>query len=84
MEPTRPPVHPPDRPTFERELETLINKYTLEQGSNTPDFILALFLGRCLQAWNEATTTRERWYGRAMGDPQPLPSEPPPPIKGKL
>jgi len=60
-------MEPTARPTFERELETLINKYTMEHGSNTPDFILAAFLSRCLQAWNEATVTRDRWYAK----PQP-------------
>ena len=46
---------------FEKEL---INRHSLENGSNTPDFILARFLVSCLQAWNEAVSCRELWYDR--------------------
>jgi hypothetical protein len=52
-------------PTFERELESLINRYSQENGSNTPDFILAQYLLRCLEAWNDGITRREQWYGRS-------------------
>ena len=37
-------------PTFERELESLINRFSKENDSNTPDFILAQYLLGCLQA----------------------------------
>jgi hypothetical protein len=50
--------------TFERELETLINKYSQERPSDTPDFILAGYLLMCLAAWNHGVTSREQWYGR--------------------
>lgn len=49
---------------FAKELERLINRHSQENGSDTPDFILAGFLGACLAAWNEATQRRETWYGR--------------------
>jgi hypothetical protein len=49
---------------FEQELQHLINKYSLENGSNTPDFLLAQYLTTCLAAWNEAIELREKWYGR--------------------
>lgn len=49
---------------FIRELEAVINKHSLEQGSDTPDFILAQYLGNCLSAWNQAARQRESWYGR--------------------
>ena len=55
-----------ETPTFIREIETLINKHNQEWGSNTPDFILAEFLGRCLAAWNDAVNRREMWYGRPV------------------
>lgn len=54
--------------TFERELEDLINKYSMENGSNTPDFILAKFLLGCLTAWNEGVMAREQWYDRNQKD----------------
>jgi len=49
---------------FEKELEGLINRYSEENRSNTPDFILARYLVICLSAWNQATAQREVWYGR--------------------
>lgn len=47
---------------FEKELEHLINRYSQENGSNTPDFILAQFLTGCLAAWNQGVQQREAWY----------------------
>lgn len=51
--------------TFEKELQTLINRYSQENGSNTPDFILAEYLSLCLKVFNETTNKREKWYGRS-------------------
>ena len=53
-----------DAPDFISELRNLINKHSMENASNTPDFILAQYLTDCLQAWNQATQQRETWYGR--------------------
>ena len=50
--------------TFREELEALLNKYSLESGSNTPDFILARYLESCIRVLDRATNQRERWYGR--------------------
>ena len=50
--------------TFEEKLRELINSCSVENGSNTPDFILASYLGDCLRAWDAATARRESWYGR--------------------
>lgn len=49
---------------FVHELGALINKYSLENESDTPDFILASFLNDCLNAFNTATRRRDDWYGR--------------------
>lgn len=54
---------------FRADLETLINRYSRENGSNTPDFILADYLNDCLAAWDKGVTAREKWYGRA---PEPV------------
>jgi len=51
-------------PDFKKELENLINCHSKENESNTPDFILALYLENCLKAFTEATQQRETWYGR--------------------
>lgn len=51
---------------FETELQHLINRHSKENGSNTPDFILAKYLDVCLANFNSAVAERERWYGRAV------------------
>lgn len=50
--------------TLGQDMRDLLNRHSAENSSDTPDFILALFLGRCLEAWNEAVQEREKWYGR--------------------
>lgn len=49
---------------FETELEHLINRFSMENESDTPDFILARYLHNCLKAYNGAVVRRESWYGR--------------------
>ena len=49
---------------FEEELRNVINRYSMENGSNTPDFILAQYLDNCLSVFNSAVQRREKWYGR--------------------
>ena len=46
---------------FEKELEQLINRYSRENYSNTPDFILARYLKSCLDAFDCAVRSREAW-----------------------
>ncbi len=48
---------------FQKELAELINKHSLENGSNTPDFILAEYLLNCLHTFNQAIADRNCWYG---------------------
>ena len=47
---------------FKKDLERLINSHCKENVSNTPDFILAMFLNDCLTAFNTATQGRDMWY----------------------
>jgi len=47
-----------------KEIEYAINCNSAENGSNTPDFILAEYLTDCLSAHDKAVTAREKWYGR--------------------
>lgn len=56
-------VAPDSGSGFEQELKSLINKYSMENVSNTPDFILATYLLACLAAYNSALTYRTAWYG---------------------
>lgn len=54
------PVEP--RVSFEKKLENLINCESMENGSNTPDFLLAMFMKECLGSFNRATKARDIWY----------------------
>jgi len=49
--------------TFIKKLEDLINSSSIENESNTPDFILARYLHNCLAAFTAATKDREEYYG---------------------
>ena len=58
------PTDIPEQPiTFEAALSSLINKYSMENKSNTPDFILARYLIECLNVFAHHTLAREEWYG---------------------
>jgi len=52
--------------TFKKELEHLINSKSLENSSNTPDFILADYLADCLAIFDKTVNAREKWYGRQI------------------
>lgn len=47
---------------FRLELEKLINKYSMENGSDTPDYVLAQHLCECLATFNMTIRNRERYY----------------------
>ena len=49
---------------FREELERSINLHSMENGSNTPDYILAHFLCGCLAAFDQAAKDRDKWYHR--------------------
>lgn len=51
---------------FEKDLEQLINRYSMESGSNTPDFLLTSFLKRCLENWNQTVKERDQWFGGSL------------------
>lgn len=51
------------KPDFREALRDVINQHSRENGSNTPDYILAAYLLGCLEAFDNATRARERWYG---------------------
>ena len=46
---------------FEQELTALLNRYAVENESDTPDFILAEYLCSCLRAWNAAVKQRDHF-----------------------
>lgn len=51
---------------FTTELRELINKHSKENGSDTPDWLLAIYLQDCLDVWNRTIVAREKWYGREL------------------
>ncbi|MFA7278931.1 MAG: hypothetical protein WC100_02445 [Sterolibacterium sp.] len=53
-----------DYTKFRKALEHTINCHSMENGSNTPDFILARYLSDCLRAFDKATQLREAWHGQ--------------------
>ncbi len=55
------------RPPLIVELTDLLNSYSREGESGTPDFILANFLMRSLEAFEAGVNRREAWYGRGPG-----------------
>jgi hypothetical protein len=69
----------PEEATFEKDLTRLINCYSKENGSDTPDFILALYLQWCLSVFNTAIQLREKWYGREINQKVTEATEPQPP-----
>lgn len=46
-----------------KEIESAVNRASAENGSDTPDFILAEFLVDSLAAFDKATLRRKEWYG---------------------
>lgn len=72
-----------DTRTFRTELESAINRHSKENGSNTPDFILAQFLMDSLSVFDNAVRARELWNGRgpAVCGPPDAPASPPPPAR---
>ena len=54
------------RAYFDDREARLINKYSMENRSNTPDNILAEYLVSCLDVFNRTVAQRETWYGRKV------------------
>lgn len=51
---------------FLKELESLINRYSRENESNTPDFILTTYINDCLKSYESAITERDKWFNVDM------------------
>lgn len=48
--------------TLESAIAATLNRWSAENGSDTPDFILAAYLTDYLNAWNRAANWRAKWY----------------------
>lgn len=52
--------------SLREDIGAAINRANAEAQSDTPDFILANYLLRCLHAYDTAVCEREQWYGRKL------------------
>lgn len=50
------------------DIRDVLNKHSAENGSDTPDFILANYLLGCLAAFDEATELRTAWHTPEIGE----------------
>lgn len=48
--------------SLEKELSALLSKYSVENESDTPDFILAAYLLSCLDTYNLTVKARDKWF----------------------
>lgn len=46
---------------FQEELRQVLNKYSKENESDTPDYILADYLSDCLEAFNRPEIRKSIW-----------------------
>lgn len=53
--------------TFSQELESLLNRYSMDTKTNTPDFILAEYLLACLGAYKGAQAASAHWHRTSTG-----------------
>ena len=47
---------------FYDELRKLINRFSKENESNSPDYILARYMLDCLSAYERAIKERDKWF----------------------
>lgn len=57
------------------ELKAAFNRVSAENGSNTPDWVLADFVTAVVKAFDTATRVRESWYGVKLAPGQVRPSD---------
>lgn len=50
-----------DKISFGKELEELINRHSIDNDLNTPDFILSEYVIRCLENFSTTTLARDGW-----------------------
>ena len=53
-----------DKEQLVKDIADVLNRHSAENGSDTPDFILAEYLEKCLWAYDTTVTAREKWFGR--------------------
>ena len=51
-----------NREKFRKDLEDAINRNSMEEDSDTPDFLLAEYLVNCLSAYERVHRETKRWH----------------------
>lgn len=54
--------------SFVKEISAVINRYSLESESDTPDFILATYLANCLNAYIHAVKAQRHFLLNGVKD----------------
>lgn len=54
---------------FRAKLEALINSESMENGSNTPDFLLAEYLTKTIEVFDATVVARDKWYRGKVHSP---------------
>ena len=54
------------RKEFVSEIASVINRFSIENCSNTPDFILAEHVTQTLEQFAHTSRDREKWYGKEL------------------
>lgn len=52
----------PEDTMLRSEISSVLNRYSKEGGSGTPDFILARYLLGCLELFDHTTRARDKWW----------------------
>jgi len=60
---------PNHQPTFREGLRHIINCHSMENGSDTPDFMLADYLVGCLELYDKTLLARDKWMSRPRWTP---------------
>lgn len=61
-----PSYEPQKKPLLEEALRDIINSYSIENRSDTPDYILAQYLSNCLANYESCVKSRDKWFGVDM------------------
>jgi hypothetical protein len=59
---------------FLTDLQRLINRHSVENASDTPDFILAQFVAGVVREFSLTVKQRDSWWGHKTWDKSPVPA----------
>jgi hypothetical protein len=68
MSPSEPMLRTEPKMPLHDALAEVINRYSIENYSNTPDFVLGSFLAMVTEAWGDTVRARDDWHGVPPGE----------------